>query len=212
MRNIAYDPNLVLHLPLTELDGAELMSRDAYGHVCTISGASWSPKGRHFDGVDDFASLPTNRPCFNISAITLEVWLKLLSNNSLYDAIIATNTDKYGLDFPTEASNQVRFFTDGATGFVAGTNNNALNLGEYYHIAGTYEQATGLILYANGNIVATAASKGDVKAFTGTITLGGKGSAAYNLNGLIGEVRIYNRALTAMEIQHNYLATKPRYM
>ena len=30
-------------------------------------------------------------------------------------------------------------------------------------------------------------------------------------NGLIDEVRIYNRALTPLEIQHNYLATKWRY-
>jgi len=36
----------------------------------------------------------------------------------------------------------------------------------------------------------------------------------YNIShwlGMIGEVRIYNRALTLLEIQHNYMATKARY-
>ena len=38
-------------------------------------------------------------------------------------------------------------------------------------------------------------------------------SAAYDVfhKGLIGEVRIYRRALTPTEVQHNYLATKWRY-
>jgi hypothetical protein len=36
-------------------------------------------------------------------------------------------------------------------------------------------------------------------------------SSNYNLKGLVSNVNIYNRALSATEIQNNYLATKGRY-
>jgi len=37
------------------------------------------------------------------------------------------------------------------------------------------------------------------------------GSNYYSIYGTVGEFRIYNRALTSQEIQHNYLMTKWRY-
>ena len=41
-----YDPSLVLYLPLGELDGDKFMSRDAYGHLCAVTGATWTPNSR----------------------------------------------------------------------------------------------------------------------------------------------------------------------
>ena len=52
--NFIFDPSLVLYLPLHQRDGSSFMSKDAYGHVCTVTGAVWTPEGRLFDGVDDY--------------------------------------------------------------------------------------------------------------------------------------------------------------
>ena len=47
------DPSLVLYLPLYQLDGTAITSKDAYGHLCSVTGVTWRPDGRCFDGVDD---------------------------------------------------------------------------------------------------------------------------------------------------------------
>src|SRR3990167_7681164 len=79
-RDFIYDSSLVLYLPLWKLDGSSFMSKDAYGHLCTVTGATWSKQGRIVDGTDDKlalsdtdASSPLN---FTTSDFTLEMWLK----------------------------------------------------------------------------------------------------------------------------------------
>ena len=51
--NFIFDPSLVLYLPLYQLDGASFVSKDAHGHLCSVTGALWRPNGRWFDGTDD---------------------------------------------------------------------------------------------------------------------------------------------------------------
>ena len=76
-----FDPSMVLYLPLYELDGASFMSKDAYGHLCTVTGALWTSQGRDFDGIDDSITLPTAFD--SLTDLTLEAWL--LCNNAAYD-------------------------------------------------------------------------------------------------------------------------------
>lgn len=65
------DPYLKLYLPLYELDGSSFMSKDAYGHLCTVTGALWRPNGRWFDKTSDIIT------CGNIgTARTLCFWFK----------------------------------------------------------------------------------------------------------------------------------------
>ena len=59
-----------------------------------------------------------------------------------------------------------------------------------------------------GNYMATVYAGTASLRFGETERLSGAGE---QLGGTMGEVRIYNRALTPLEIQHNYLATKWRY-
>ena len=49
-RRFKLDPSLVLYLPLYELDGSSFRSRDAYGHLATVTGALWTPQGRTLMG------------------------------------------------------------------------------------------------------------------------------------------------------------------
>ena len=82
------------------------------------------------------------------------------------------------------------------------------------HYVATYDYGTGRrATYYNGTLLAqnvsgvtnTSASVFMIGAFNLT------GSPAYNFNGRIAYVKIYNRALSAAEIKTNYNATKNRY-
>jgi hypothetical protein len=87
--------------------------------------------------------------------------------------------------------------------FIYGPNNPNL----WYHIALTCgERKTG---YVNG---VETFSQGFVSYYPDNTYNLGIGGNLRKLNGNIAQVSIYNRALTASEIQQNYNATKSRYI
>ena len=110
---------------------------------------------------------------------------------------------------PTNYNIAVGFF-DGAWRSTTGINY-ALNT--WHHIVGTYDGTT-IRQYTNGTQV-------DSLNYTGTPSSGGEVrinrrwddvvSSGNMFDSNIATVRIYNRALTAAEVQQNYLATKSRF-
>jgi Concanavalin A-like lectin/glucanases superfamily len=81
----------------------------------------------------------------------------------------------------------------------------ALPLDAWTHLASTYDGAT-LRLYVNGTQVATRAISGALAATTGALRLGGNAIWAEYFAGQIDDVRLYERALSAAEIQNDMAA------
>ena len=68
------------------------------------------------------------------------------------------------------------------------------------HLAGTYDGTT-LRLYVNGALVTSQAVAGLIAPSTGALRIGGNSVWGQYFRGRMDEVRIYNRALSAPEIQ-----------
>ena len=202
------DSSLVLDLPLYELDGSSFMSCDAYGHLCTDTGAVWTLQGRRLDGVDDNITIP-DAPSLSLgSAFTLECWVKKTGAGELF-LISKDNTILREFNTSFNASERLYWEVYGgvAVGQLADT---TLSLDTWYHSVFTWDGAY-MRPYVNGVIDATPKAK--VTALDDTaqqVEIGIRAGLGF-MAGVIGEVRIYNRALTPLEIQHNYLATKGRY-
>lgn len=82
---------------------------------------------------------------------------------------------------------------------MSGTTNAPLNA--WTHLAATYDGTTQR-LYVNGVQVASKSVNGSIKVSTGVLRFGGNGT--WNdewFAGLLDELRVYNRALSATEIQ-----------
>ncbi|PIW91613.1 MAG: hypothetical protein COZ91_00770 [Candidatus Nealsonbacteria bacterium CG_4_8_14_3_um_filter_39_7] len=78
--------------------------------------------------------------------------------------------------------------------------------GVWYHIVGRWD-GTDMRLFANGVDIGNPVSlTGSILTTTNTLKIGKHYSLASYFNGLIDEVRIYNRALTAGEVLNNYYA------
>ena len=77
-----------------------------------------------------------------------------------------------------------------------------LPINTWTHLALTYNGST-LTLYRNGVAVANSNVSGTLSPTTLNLQIGGSQFGEY-FKGLIDEVRIYNRALTATEIQAIY--------
>ena len=211
------DPGLALYLPLYELDGASFMSKDAYGHLCTITGALWKPNGRYFDGVDDKIDCGNSEVLkFASEHFTLEAWIyptslantPMLFDNSGYVSgymcYIGAGGASGQVDFRTYQAG-VKQTTSSAVGTIA-TNT-------WQHLVVTRSGATAK-MFKNAQEVSYAATGTHIDPAAGSqnLTIGLlAGGNTNDFAGTIGEARIYNRALSVLEILHNYLATKWRY-
>jgi len=219
--NFVFDPSLVLYLPLYELDGSSFASRDAYGHLCTVTGALWRPNGHYFDGADDrIAVADSAGSAFDlITAMTYEVWVKPGNGGDNYGRFLSkTDANPYanrkvmlGKELADETN--VRWeHSDLAGGGVLNSGAGAMVVDAWNHVVGTYENSGQKFIYVNGASVASATQAGTVASTAGGVLwIGSLFATNQNFLGDIGEVRIYNRGLTPQEIQHNYLATKWRY-
>ncbi len=230
-----FDRSLVLYLPLYKLDGVSFISKDAYGHLCPVTGALWRPDGRYFDGIDDQIDCgSTDKSRFNWLhgaadtagfQWTIEFWSKLTSLASI-QRIMGTQSG-------TSAKVGVFLYiaTDGSIYFIIGRGvagqsvitypgvvGQYPNDGSFHHIVLTYNQALvsgNLQVYCDGRNVGSGDKTGNTPSTadsTGYMRIGrdGEGAAASML-GTIGEFRIYRRAFNPLEVQHNCLATEWRY-
>ncbi len=205
-----YDPSLALYLPLYELDGASFASRDAYGHTCTVTGATWRPNGRWFDGIDDGISCGNSSSLNAVGAITIEAWIQPgVDFTSTFRQIV---DKRNGGVAPTLLWHNVNHLIIYAGGYAAAGGTTSLTSGIWYHIAGVAIDGTSSNkVYLNGEDDTASTATASFVTNTANLVIGEKTGGGNFFKGLIGEVRIYNRALTPLEIQHNYLATKWRY-
>ena len=212
MKNFIYDPSLVLYLPLHMLDGASFMSKDAYGHSCAVTGALWTPQGGSFDGTDDYIGCG-NPASLNITdKVTVEAWV----NSAGYAGDNRTIAGKHYSSYQLAVLNTGEIIFQLGVGGVdkmarTGAGVAYIVDGEWYHLAGVYNKAN-VLLYVNNILFTGDAATGDIDTNAYAVEIGRRpGPNDDWWKGLIGEVRIYNRALSSLEIQHNYLASKWRY-
>lgn len=219
-----FDPSLALYLPLYRLDGASIKSQDAYGHLCTVTGALWRPNGRYFDGSDDLISCGNNAVLNIPNSFTLEAWVR---NNEVtptvdHQAILfKTNAtlsqSEYCLILTADGYARVAIFQANGLGYGSATGSSDLTDDRWHHLAAVFTSpdviGTRLELFVDSISVAVTTSFTGTRMTTGTGTLRlGIGEyTPWKYKGYIGEVRVYNRALSCPEIQWDYLATKWRY-
>jgi len=208
-----FDPGLVLYLPLYELDGASFMSKDACGHLCTVTGALWRPNGRYFDGLDDDINCGNNSSLDLTSAMSIDIWVNLNNQN---DRSIAAKFEyvagkrQWILQLDTKVCRLlIRNATD--DGYLSAVGSNSeMDASVWQHWGITWD-GSNIRYYKNSVADGTPAASGTGISTASVVRLGRYTAQATYFAGYIGEIRIYNRALTHQEIQHNYLATKWRY-
>lgn len=214
-----FDPSLVLYLPLHELDGASFASRDALRHICVVSGTAWSSEGRTFDGVDDDIDIASGADSALdlITALTYEIWVRPLDGGDTYGRFMsktnaATNLRKILLGKDADDETNVRWEIGDLSPTVLSSGTGKMVSGAWNHVVGTYKNTPDRRIYVNGVQVANDAPPGTIVSTAGgRLWLGAIFPGNQNFFGSIGEVRVYNRVLTAPEVQHNYVATKWRY-
>jgi len=213
-REFITDPYLKLYLPLWKLDGASIRSEDAYGRLCTVTGARWGLKGRTFDG-DDYIDVTT--PGLNFTGDkTIILWLKrsdvaTSSLNLIGNYVEGGVGAKRGYGFNTRTDTLGFDVADGTLNAVEALSS-AMAVNTWAHIVGVHA-STSVVVYTNAVAGTPVAITGYTAAATNAFRIGAYAYSATDFFlGTIGEAQIYNRAFSPIEIQSNYLATKWRYV
>ena len=111
------------------------------------------------------------------------------------------------LENPSNTFN-FRITAGGADVTVADTSTHLLNT--WYNVVGTYD-GSNMRIYVNGVLKNIRAQTGTLGANSETAKIGTYQGTNYNLTGRISNVSIYNRALSAAEIQQNFNALRSRF-
>ncbi len=219
------DPSLVLYLPLHQLDGSSFASKDAYGHLCSVTGALWTPRGRWFDGggaADDLINCGSADSIDNIfdGGGSVEVWVNPASDGEGSVARIFSKGQWY-IRIKSEVAGFVviDFVHNWSAGATVGqwvTTTAILPINTWTHFLMTYNSSSAAndpIFYLNG--ASTAITEVLLPAGTRnsdaaeSLIVGNTSVGTATWDGYIGEVRAYKgRILTAPEALRHYELTK----
>jgi len=177
------------------------------------NGPVWSASGKfgaaiQFDGTDDYINIPDANSLDLTTGMTIEAWVNP-TNVTGYRTVITKDNGTNNLAYTLSANNSTsgaanqrpnaRIRSGSTTTTITGTTKLVLNT--WAHLACTYDGTT-LRYYQNGVQVATVAVTASMTVTTNPLRIGGSTAlSAQYFAGLIDEVRVYNRALSATEIQ-----------
>ena len=182
-----------------DITGVNLFENVRKQGALNLDGNSWAE-------VHDNASLD-----FGTGSFTLEAWARwrYVNQGSIFNLIISlggniTSTNNAGLMVLNNLSPHLLYSNIGTTG-------SPQTEGDWIHIVGTYDE-TNATLYVNGSQAdQDARTAVDItNGFTKFIGRDGTDPNRY-YHDQIAQPRIYNRALTAEEVQRNFDAGKNTY-
>jgi hypothetical protein len=195
----AADPDLVVYLPMDEGEGDKVADASENGHDGTIVGSVEWIDGKYGRAVEltaegDEIQIPDDEALDGLEAMTVEVWVR--QDNHQATGVIQKGDNWPNMSYLLQPwSDQQIYFGVRDTGSRAITKPGDYPLGEWYHLAGTYDGKT-LKVYINGEEKAAAPAPVDTVPDTvQPLQVGNR------LIGAIDEFVMYSRALTEDEIR-----------
>jgi len=162
-------------------------------------------KALDFNGIDNYVSYGHNQSLNITNEITVELWIKPTAiPQSFYPGIIS-KTGSHSLIF-VEGGPQIEIWASfngaGAELFAV---NSGITAGNWSHIVWTYKPGN-WIIYINSVQKGFKNQSGliDINATEDLVVGKDRDIPDRFFNGIIDEVRIYNKALSELEIVHNY--------
>jgi hypothetical protein len=193
--------------------GSTVGDTSGNGNTGTIRYASWTNAGRYgkalsFNGSSSYVDLGNPTSLRITGSMTWSAWINASANPGDDGQIISKSGYGSGWQFKSSPDTGPHTF-----GVAVSRDGNSLtqrysrtvrSLNTWYHVAGVYNaSARTLDIYVNGVL--------DNGVLTGTVPSSqynpslnvniGRRSGGFYFNGIIDEVRVYNRALSAAEIQ-----------
>ncbi len=185
------------------------------GNNATLNGsAAWAPTEGQVDGAvrlngpGSYLSVGNESNFDFTNAMTVACWIRPDTFDATWQAFVCKGDYSWRLHRAGD-TNFLNFACNGLSQLdVTGTTN--INDGQWHHVVGVYDGAN-LYIYVDGNLDGSIASTGLIDNTGDPVQIGSNASmSGREFKGLMDDVCIYNRALTAEEIGALYTSTATR--
>jgi Ca2+-binding RTX toxin-like protein len=202
--------DLIGHWTFNEASGtvANDIAGSHFGTLTNMTSSQWitgqMDGALTFDGLNDYVTVADSTALDITNTLTLSTWVKADSFQS-WDGLIVKGTTNipYGLDFRSDG----RLIFQANYGLVMGGNgrgtwssNTALTAGQWHHVAVTYD-GSDFRFYLDGQLDGTHQANITFGKNNQALVLGADLAGGSHFDGAMDDVRVYNRALTAGEIE-----------
>ncbi|HEY6693405.1 MAG TPA: LamG-like jellyroll fold domain-containing protein, partial [Solirubrobacteraceae bacterium] len=206
---------LVAAYGFEEPSGTTVTDSSTRANNGTYANATRSTSGRHgsalsFNGTNASVTVPDAASLRLTTGMTLEAWVNPSAGGNWRTVLLKQQTNDlvYGL-YSNDDVNRPSAWLYTTTGQPSVTGTAAVAVNTWTHLAATYDGTT-VRLYVNGTQTGSRAISGSLAAGTGPLKIGGNALWGEYFAGLIDDVRVYNRALSAGELQQDMnLAVAP---
>ncbi len=209
---------LVLYLSFDEGQGDVAKDLSGKGHDGDIQKAKWADgkfgKALSFNGVDSFVEIPFSDDFIITDAITLAAWVTAnVPFNPEWRGVINARKSNYGpflMQTGGASKAEVGFWLGGA--WIWLRSSASLEPKVFHQVVGVYDLTNGLHIYFDGELNDGEGSAGakpakiDENPEEGVVVGHNYGLAGRFWDGIIDEVAIYNRALSADEVAQLFIA------
>ncbi len=213
---LASGRGLVGYWPMDEGVGSTTNDLSDNGNNGTWSGTPVGTSGYYstgkvgpwagtFNGANNTVTVTATSSLESFNSVTMCAWANLKELSGSYEGIIGKRTSsnyEYGINFNNTT---FQVYTSGLSGISGFTY--TLPINTWTFVCGAMSSAP-TALYINGSLFGTKGSGGGIINSTNNLLIGSSFSGSEFFNGFIDDVRVYNRALSAAEIQEMYNATK----
>jgi hypothetical protein len=225
---IGYNPKIVTNGLILCLDAANRKSYPGSGTTwfdlsgngnngTLVSGVTFNTEGNGtmvFDGTSQYVDMGDK---FNLATQTISFWMKL---NTSISVPSSQNQRPWGKSTDLEArwgggtttANASLVFDLGIASPINLTSTqNLWNNSVWYNVSVNWNTTSNISqVYVQGILNATGTANPGITSQAGNFNIGRSGTRGY-LAGRISQFTIYNRVLSASEVQQNFQATRGRY-
>jgi hypothetical protein len=197
---------LVAAYGFNEGSGTAVADLSGNGNNGTVSGATWSSAGKYggalsFNGTSSLVTVPGSASLDLTTGMTLEAWVDPAQLETAWRCVLFKERPAdmvYALYASNGTHPNGQIYFGGAEHNVVGTS--AVAVDAWTHLAVTFDGST-LELYVNSVLVSSVALSATILKSNDVLHIGGDSVWGEWFAGELDEIRIYNRALAASEIQ-----------
>ncbi|MHC4504014.1 MAG: LamG-like jellyroll fold domain-containing protein, partial [Planctomycetota bacterium] len=201
---------LVMHWKFDAQARAGVRDSSGKGNHGAVMGATWTAKGRlggalDFDGGDDHVLAPRALPVDFSRAFTVCLWAKL-DSVSRYDPLIGVTQDGNNYAFCLCIEGGLRLYAKAGGGFDAtGVHSTRIDPRVWYHVAAAMDTNNNCTIYVDGRgEMSRNVTQRNNRGLLHVARMANAGAWSEKIDGLIDDVRVYDRALSKEEVEAVY--------
>ena len=163
-----------------------------------------APIGLQFDGTDDYVSAPLPTVFTDIATndFTIEMWVNIPNSGTIQRLFFAQENSTVFTSLLLNGSNVLYFYVNNT---VSVADLGTIPFDSWNHIAARWNATTqSPELFINGTLRATAGGGSSSLGSNNNMTIGARSDGSQVFQGTIDEVRIWNVARSATDIQNNF--------